>query len=343
MTDPWRDPTATGAIYADPTAPVFIAPIVLPEPDPVFRDDALFASASANWRAAPVPVPPPPVPVLDESGELILVPAPPTPAMLRDQAVAALKAPPAHYQPPASRGGARSTYTAEPPPRPSRRPAPARPPGSVTTSPSTWLPNTGPTPTAPWRQQPAPPTWLPQLPGQTQPTQAPPRPGPPPRPGAPGPVIYPASGRTRGTPTGPRGTGPDGRRRRSNKGWIPGVVVLAFIVLANVVPHLNGLFHRGAPAGVDQAVNSYYTDLERGDATQAGQLICSALRADWRSGGQGSDLKLKPTGHTITSTKSADGHSWDVDVDIDSPSLPHATITVVHEDGAYRLCGGTGS
>jgi hypothetical protein len=285
-------------------------------------------------------VPVPPVPVLDESGELILVPAP-TPAMLRDQAVAALKAPPAHYQAPASRGGARSTYSAEPPPHPSRRPGPARPPGSVTTSPSTYLPNTGPTPTAPWRQQPAPPTWLPQLPGQPQPGQAQRGPGqrsaPPPltRPAASAPITYRASGRTPGSAR----TG--GRRPGSSKGWIPGLIILAFIVLANVVPHLNGVFHRGVPAGVDKSVNSYYTDLERGDATQAGQLICTSDRVDWLRSGSTSDLNLHPTAHTITSTKSA-GHSWHVVVDIVAPGRHNATITVVHEAGAYRLCGGTG-
>jgi hypothetical protein len=361
VTDPWRDPTAVGAIYVDPTAPVFIAPIVLPEPDPVYSDDALFASASANWRPTPIPVPP--IPVLDESGELILVPAAaPTPAMLRDQAVAALKAPPAHYQAPASRGGARSTYTAQPPPpsRPSRRPTPGRPAGSVTTSPSMYLPDTRTTPTAAWQPQPEVPTWLPQAlstqPPQTQPGPAPQAPRQPAggqaraqqaraqeartqQPGArtydPGAVTYRASGRTPGQ-TRPRG------RRRGSKGWIPGVIVLAFVILANVVPHLNGIFHRGAPSGVDQAVNSYYADLEHGDSADAGQLICSARRADWQSSGPSSDLNLRPTAHTITSTKSADQHSWDVAVDIVAPGRQNARITVVHEDGAYRLCGGTG-
>lgn len=335
MADPWIDPTAAGVFYADPTAPVFIAPIVLPEPDPVYRDDALFASASANWRPAPMPVPP--IPVLDESGLLVLVP--PTAAMLRDQAVAALKAPPAHYQAPASRGGARSTYTAEPPPRPSRRPGPARPPGSVTTSPSTWLPNTRPTPTAPWRQQPAPPTWLPQPQGQPQrPPVTPPQTGS----GGPGPVTYRPAGPTRGTGQ----PGPSGRRRGSSKGWIPGLVVLAFVILANVVPHLGSVFHRGLPAGVDKSVNSYYTFLERGQTTQAANLICASERADWVRAGPSSDLGRRITGHNITSTNSAGKDAYNVDVTVaaatPTPTPTPASITVVRESGSYRICGGTG-
>ena len=118
--------------------------------------------------------------------------------------------------------------------------------------------------------------------------------------------------------------------------------MLAFVVLANVVPHLNGIFHRGVPAGVDQAVNSYYADLERGDPAQAAQLICSGERADWLSSGSSSDLNLDPTAHTITSTRSADRYSYDVNVDIVAATRRSATITVVRENGAYLLCGGTG-
>jgi hypothetical protein len=393
VTDPWRDPTAVGAIYVDPTAPVFIAPVVLPEPDPVYRDDALFASASANWRPAPIPVPP--IPVLDESGELILVPAPaPTPAMLRDQAVAALKAPPAHYQAPASRGGARSTYTAEPPPPPprqsrsSRRPAPGRPAGSVTTSPSmylpdtrttpsaawqaqpevpTWLPNPRTTPTAPWQAQPEVPTWLPQAPGQAQQprgqqaqaqrARAPQARAPQARtqqaraqqaraqqPDAradPGAVTYRASGRTPGQ------TRRGGRRRGSSKGWIPGLVVLAFVILANVVPHLHGIFHRGAPAGVDQAVNSYYTDVADHDATGAAALVCPSVRLTWQDGQaqSTSDTQRGILDHSVTSTSADGSDNYTVKVRLTLSAVgtgpTTATIKVLKQGSSFFLCGGT--
>ena len=368
------DPTAPGAVYADPTAPVFTAPIYRPEPDPVFRDDALFASASANWR--PAPVPPPPIPMLDESGELVLLPAgsslaitapsapiapappapiAPTPETLRDEAVAALKAPPARYQAPASRGGARSTYTAAPPPRPSRRPPPARPPGSVTTSPSTWLPANGPTPTVPWRAQPPPPTWLPQTqtgrqtqtgPTPTVPWRAQPPPptwlpqtgtGPQTQPG-PGPVTYRARGRT------PR---PARAGRRRNKGWIPGVVVLAFVVLANVVPHVGGIFHHRVPANVDRAVDSYYSDVARRDVPHATVLVCPALRPAWSAGQKSatSDSRRGIVGHKIATTRS-DGHdNYTVRVGVTlgarGTGPTTATIKVLEQSGTYYLCGGT--
>jgi hypothetical protein len=329
----WNDPTAAGAVYLDPTAPVFIAPIVLPEPDPVYRDDALFASASGNWRPPPIPVPP--VPVLNEAGELTLlaVPPPPSAADLRDQAVAALIAPPAHYQAPASRGGARSTYTQPPPPpaqRASRRPPPARPPGSVTSSPATWLPSSGPGPTTPWRGPAGPATWLPTSGGS--PTAA--------GPGGRGPVTY--------LPTG--GPRPTGGRRRTNKGWIPGVLILAFIVLANVLPHLGNVFHRGTPADVNRSVDGYYTSVEARNVTTAASFVCAAGRAAWTTGQRAasSDTKRDILSHTITSTHSDGGDNYTVQVSlvfgVNGSGSAEATLKVLKDSdsgGEYRVCGGT--
>ena len=260
MADGWSDPSAAGAIYTDPTAPVYIAPIMLTEPDPVYRDDALFASSSANWRAAPVP--PPPLPVLNEAGELVLVVEPPTPAELRTQAVDALHAPPPGGPVPvASRGGARSTYSA-PAPAPAavrmRRPAPPvrsllrRRPGCRTRArPShrrlrrpdgdrpTGVARGGrvaegrtdrcatcrrpPSRGVPVRRRP---------PGSRRRS--------PRRPGRRRTGIRPARRRVRPrTGRRPASLGPCdrvGRGRRTRKGWIPWLVILAFIIVANVAP-----------------------------------------------------------------------------------------------------------
>lgn len=407
MADLWSDPTAAGAVYADPTAPVYVAPIMLTEPDPVYRDDALFASSAGNWRAAPVP--PPPLPILNEAGELVVMVEPPTPAELRDQAVAALHAPPAGPARVASRGGARSTYSA---PAPARSPggrrtaaSAGRPAGSVTSSPATWLPDTrsadrqsdtrspdprlsdprrpdtylpdtqlpgrrsstptaapppapsgrrppgqrgpwgadrgartgpfgnAPTPTVPWRASPPPATW------QPTPSAPPNRPTSwVPTPPGPGPATYRA--RTRATRSARSG-------RRRNKGWIPGLIVVALVVVADVAPHLGGLFgsHKAAPAAVTDAVDGYYSDLERGNVAGADALICDARRATFVAGStdSGSDVNRGITSHTVTSARTAGGGKFTVHVDVTSQSGTSgpATITVVHEDGAYHLCGGT--
>ena len=349
MADTFTDPTAAGAIYADPTAPVFTAPIVRPEPDPVYRDDALFASAGANWRPPPVPVPP--VPVLNQDGELVLEPRVLTAAELRTDAVDALHAPrgaatgltraptggprPPVAPAPGSRGGARSTYAAPAPVRGDRRPPPARPSGSVTTSPSTWLPVPAPTPTSPWRTAaPAPtPTWRPPAPTPTYVSSG----------GAPGTatgqVTYPATG---------RGSRPGGGRKRSGKGWIPGVIVLAFVVLANVVPHLGGILHRGAPAGVDRTVDGYYDHVESGDVAAAAKLVCSTLRTSWTSGQSASDSDSGRDiiDHSITSTHSDGSSNYTVVVHLELSAAGSgsdtATLKVLKDgSGDYRVCGGT--
>lgn len=371
QTGPTTDPTApylgsADAGYADPSAPVFTAPIFVPEPDPVFRDDALFASASANWRP-----PPPPVPVLDETGELVLLPAgtsvpgrasvagasvpsadavppPPTPEALRDEAVSALKAPPPHYQAAsldqlsASRGGARSTYAPPPPTGTSRRPPPARPPASRantsrpnTSRPNTWVANSSPTPTVPWRPQPAPATWLPQT--QPQPQRDP------------GPAAYRAGARAARAPQAgwAAGAGSAAGRNPRNKGWIPGLVVLAFVVLANVVPHAGGIFHRGVPAGVDRAVNAYYTDVAADNVPAATGLVCPSLRPNWIAGQQraAGDSRRGVVGHRITST-SSDGHDnytvrVDVSLNAGGTGPTTATVKVLKQSGTYYVCGGT--
>ena len=346
MADVFADPTAAGSALPDPSAPVFIAPMALPQPDPVYRDDAVFAAAGGNWRA--VPVPPPPIPVLDESGQLTLIE--PSAADLRDQAVAALHAPtgsgapdaasprpPATAYPvPGSRGGGRSTYTAPPPPsRSSRRPPPARPPGSVTTSPTTWLPNLGgstpttPNPTVAWQPSPPPPTWAPSAPTDER------------RRGAPGPVAYRAQGRNS------RAGGSSRTRRRSAKGWIPGVVVLLIVVGVKVGPHLGSLFHHGPPAAVDQAVNRYYDSVQSRDVPGAGAQVCSSLRPSWTTGQarDTSDTKRHILGHAITATRSDGSARYTVGVSLDLSSLGtgshSAALTVVKDSGQYRVCGGT--
>ena len=356
MADGWSDPTAAGAIYVDPTAPVYIAPIMLTEPDPVYRDDALFASSSANWRAAPVP--PPPLPVLNEAGELVLVVVPPTPAELRRQAVDALHAPaPGGPVPVASRGGARSTYSA---PAVGRdQSAQSRPAGSVTSSPATWLPDQRPsvppppppsgwrpangalrnmpTPTVPWRAGPPTPTYQPApLTSPTRPTtdwnSARP---------APGAVTYRAQARAARTAR----NGRSGRRMR--KGWIPWLVILAFIIVINVAPHLGSMFGSGkaAPGAVLNAVDSYYTDLEQGNVAGADALICDARRTAFISGStdSGSDVQRGITDHTIASSSTAGSGRYKVHVNVSAANGTSgpATITVVHEDGTYHLCGGT--
>lgn len=373
MTDVWSDPTAAGAIYVDPTAPVYIAPIMLTEPDPVYRDDALFASSSANWR--PAPLPPPPIPILNEAGELVLVVEPPTPAELRTQAVDALHAPaPGGPTPVASRGGARSTYNA--PASGGGRNPQSRPAGSVTSSPATWLPDQGssvppppalsgwrssnrrgpgrpngampggplrnmPTPTVAWRAGPPTPTWQPApLTAPTRPTTATWVPAGPP----PGPSSFRTQARAaRSTRSGR--TGRTGRRK--NLSWIPILIVLAFVVVANVAPHVGSWFssHKAAPAAVTDAVNSYYSDLEVGNVSGADALICNARRTAFIAGSTDSDSDVgrNITNHTITSSSTAGSGKYKVHVNVSASngSSGPATITVVQENGTYHLCGGT--
>ena len=124
--------------------------------------------------------------------------------------------------------------------------------------------------------------------------------------------------------------------------------MLAFVVGANVLPHLNGLFgsHSSpAPAAVSVAVDAYYTDLERGNVNGAQGLVCDARRAAFIVGStaSGSDVNRGIDGHEITSARTAGSGKYTVHVNVtDSAGTSGpATIKVVSEDGAYHLCGGT--
>jgi hypothetical protein len=125
------------------------------------------------------------------------------------------------------------------------------------------------------------------------------------------------------------------------------VVVLAFVVLANVVPHLNGILHHGVPKGVGQAVEGYYSDVSARDVSGAASLVCPTARPTWLAGQQlaASDSKRSIVAHSITST-SSDGHDSytvrvAVTIGVGGTGPTSATVKVLKQGSDYFLCGGT--